>query len=501
MAWPDDDSTTAADDRPSPPPTSLPFTPRLPIDINQFLPPPPQDTPPPTAPPPDKPSRQGYGEMQGLANEVLGPPAPKPQAPAVQPAAKPGVSSLTAPPARPSLQDPGFPQRPTAGARPEPPTPKYRDSLMALTNPLMIIPLMASLFTRNSAVAAGNAMAAAIEAQKKGDMDAYQDEREVYAQNLAKWQREDAEQKTEYENIIEDRRLSLDERNSRLRMAAHRRGDPIMLAELDANGNPQAVVDARSGPHKRVSKAMEDDDFKRQFMKDNPDANRDDAEVALLQHKAMIKARAKGVPEEQAYIDSYIATHPGATYADAKASLAKNIAKAKAEGTAAGKGVTPNKAADIQIRITNADEALSKIDKIMSTLQKYQAAAGLAGKVFRGVEAVGNISGATAETDRVQMRRDISELQSLYPRITGGTGRPLAMDSHRVEDIIGGLATGDTTANTIRSMQEAQETIMRFRKAYQDTLGRTGGTPAPAEPAAPAPAPTEGNPWDAFPSR
>ena len=116
----------------------------------------------------------------------------------------------------------------------------------------------------------------------------------------------------------------------------------------------------------------------------------------------------------------------------------------------------------------------------------------MAGKVFRGIESVGNISGATAESDRVQMRRDISLIQTLYPRVLGN-GRVMSWDAKHVEDIIAGNALGDTTANTLRAMEEAKSTVNRMRGAREGILGGTPGAPAPA-----APPPAEID-WNAFP--
>jgi len=335
MAFPDDDDAgVRTDDRPPPGSLAVPQrasvpVPPLPIDISQFFPPPadPNDLPP--VPPPQA-TRAGYGD---LANDVLGPaPAAKPQ-PTAAVAGRNGVSSLNVPPARPTLQDPGFPAR-DRPARPEPPKPQYRDPLMALNNPLTLIALAASLFTRNSAVTAGNAMASAIEAQKKGDMEAYQDAYQVYTQELGKWQREDAEQKNEYDAILKDKKLSLDEQKAKLRTVAHRRGDSIMLTELDTpNGNPLGVVDAREKMRRPVTVAQEKKAFIRARMQEDPDLMPARAEMMWKAHLKEEASGTKPVKSEEAFIDAYVSTHPGATQADAK----REWEKAKAQGATAGK--------------------------------------------------------------------------------------------------------------------------------------------------------------------
>lgn len=287
MAGPDDDMM-----RSQPAPTSLPFTPRLPFDPTMFLPSqsavdreidPSLGTP--------MPSRQGgYGD---LATTVLGPP-PQPRVtmpPAPAKAPNSDVMSLV-----PTIRGAAG-----AGARPEPPTPKESDPLMALGKPLSLIALAASLFTRRPAVAAMNAMAGAMQAQREGDQARYLNEYRVYQQQLAKWKEEDASEKAQYDQILKDRKLSLDERNAKLRTTAHRRGDALLLGGLDQN-NPQGVLDTREKLGAQVSNALTDRQRIAEIKKEHAGDNGGRG-ITLPEAQAILKTEKKEAADKAAGID------------------------------------------------------------------------------------------------------------------------------------------------------------------------------------------------------
>lgn len=143
-----------------------------------------------------------------------------------------------------------------------------------------------------------------------------------------------------------------------------------------------------------------------------------------------------------------------------------------------------NRIDDLQGKSDQSDNILSGIDKQLDTLGKIKGVSGLAGKIMRGEEIVGNIVGTT-DTDRVEFRRRVHELQEIVPRIlTDSSGRPLASAQKLTEDIVAGLSAGDTGPNTIRAYEELREEIKKRRADYQ---ARKGATSAPA-PAAQAPA-------------
>lgn len=155
-----------------------------------------------------------------------------------------------------------------------------------------------------------------------------------------------------------------------------------------------------------------------------------------------------------------------------------------------------NRIDDLQGKSDQSDNILSGIDKQLDTLGKIKGVSGLAGKIMRGEEIVGNIAGTT-DTDRVEFRRRVHELQEIVPRIlTDSSGRPLASAQKLTEDIVAGLNAGDTGPNTIRAYEELREEIKKRRADYQSRKGATSA-PAPA-----AQAPAGGTDWlNAYPEK
>jgi len=156
--------------------------------------------------------------------------------------------------------------------------------------------------------------------------------------------------------------------------------------------------------------------------------------------------------------------------------------------------ITGNKRLDAEAHLGLYDDATKLIDGIESTLHKYTGAAGAAGYVTRAGETVSNILGGN-ETDRKQLERDINQLQLVAPQLLldRTTGRPLSAEHAAISKIIGGLNMGDTTANTLRSMEEIRdrlEAIKRRGAARLETGDKPAGSSQP-------PADTKG--WDAYP--
>jgi len=162
------------------------------------------------------------------------------------------------------------------------------------------------------------------------------------------------------------------------------------------------------------------------------------------------------------------------------------IKKAKA---AAAPPITGNKRVDLESHLGQYDDALKIIDGIDKTLNKYAGAAGVAGRATRMGERVGNILGSN-NTDRVQMMRDIEQLQVMGPRLLldQKTGRPLSIEAGKISDIIAGLNMGDTTANTLRAMKEIKERLTTIRDRDKAQMGGA----AVADP----PPVTEDKPWE-----
>ncbi len=162
-------------------------------------------------------------------------------------------------------------------------------------------------------------------------------------------------------------------------------------------------------------------------------------------------------------------------------------------------GLTGNQEVKIQDQVDQLDTSLGISDKAIDVLNTHALSAGVAGRATRLAERVGNIFGSNS-TDREQFMRWISQLQLNAPRLlTDSQGRPLSAEASKITDIIGGLSLGDTTANTIRSLEEIQKL---YKKMYEDKMLQLGGKWKPRDQRDPAESKPSGggnSAWEAAP--
>lgn len=177
--------------------------------------------------------------------------------------------------------------------------------------------------------------------------------------------------------------------------------------------------------------------------------------------------------------------------------LDKEAAKQTKEAFASP--VTGNERVKIESHIQQYGESIQTIDKVIARLHKYVFAAGAPGYATRLGEQISNLFGGN-ETDRKQMARDIEYLQLNAPRLLlDSNNRPLSSEAGHVRDIIAGLNLGDTTANTIRALQEVKDRYERLREGNRERIGEApaaSSTDAPAQDSAPA-----AQPWLQAPLR
>ena len=165
---------------------------------------------------------------------------------------------------------------------------------------------------------------------------------------------------------------------------------------------------------------------------------------------------------------------------------------------------TSTRVDDLRGKIDQTDNILRLAHKNVTFLEKFKGGAGLMGKIMRGEEILGNIVGAGTQSERVQFRRNVLELQEIVPRIlTDSNGRPLASAQAKVDGVVAGLAAGDTGPNTLRAYREL---IADIKKRQQDYRGRIEGGHDPDKPSSgagrrdtstPEPAPdAKSQPWE-----
>jgi hypothetical protein len=139
---------------------------------------------------------------------------------------------------RPDIHKPQYQQYPTA------PQYKGRSPFEALVSPLAGLVIFAGAFGAKSATATINAAAEAMEAQKKGDKEAYERARTEYKDNLERTIRLNEDEHRAYQDSISDRKRVLDER----------------LADINATAtmyqNQAVAASARSGNVSALNKQI-----------------------------------------------------------------------------------------------------------------------------------------------------------------------------------------------------------------------------------------------------
>jgi hypothetical protein len=183
----------------------------------------------------------------------------------------------------------------------------------------------------------------------------------------------------------------------------------------------------------------------------------------------------------------YKKTHPEASEEEAYKHAAQEVEKAH-------RTMTANEAMRQGSHLEQYDLVLTDVlPQAEDILRKHVGAAGAAGYVTRAGESVSNIFGSN-DTDRRQFESDIDELKLHAPQLLldRATGRPLSSEHELIDHIIRGLNMGDTTANTLRSLEELKKRLGALRQSAAERIG--GSAPA----AKPAAAPTSTG-WDAYP--
>lgn len=430
---------------------------------------------------------------------------------------------------------------------------KYKTDLWSqFGSPGFIIAMLGSAFTAQPMISALNSGAAAMNAINQGDLKAHDRAMQAWKDNTDLAIKRMNMEHEEYQDINKLRESNLAEWQARMKIAAARFQDQATLAMMEAGMYPQieekiaGIADARV-KLENSKNAIEENNLRRQlvnsflkpgdyadpkkvaaatrrademiastkapespanqlwqqFKLDNPNASLDDQlEFFKKLTQAQFAGRYGGVLTEgrekaQAVADradQLMEQHkgdPNYKRSDAIMDAEREVKQAFAPP------MTEGKRYDVEAHLGLYDDAVKLIDQVTGTLDKYVGAAGIAGRATRLGERVSNLTGGT-QTDRVQLMRDIEQLQLMGPQLLldRNTGRPLSTEAGKVSDIIAGLNIGDTTANTLRAMKEIRDRLTAIRDRDKARLGGTTQSPAAASPAAAAPSEN----WDSFPA-
>ena len=103
---------------------------------------------------------------------------------------------------------------------PTPPKAEYREPWQALGSPLAALAMIAGAFTRNSGTATLKTAAAAMNAQRQGDMQGYKDARENFMDNFNRTLQANQMEHQQYKDAWEDSKLTWDAKVARINALA-----------------------------------------------------------------------------------------------------------------------------------------------------------------------------------------------------------------------------------------------------------------------------------------
>jgi hypothetical protein len=408
--------------------------------------------------------------------------------------------------------------------------------------------MVASAFTRAPMENAINGMAGAINSIKEGNEEAYKRAHESWKENTKLALERHKMQHELYQDALSLMDHDMGAADAKLRHAALRFNDSQMLTIAEHFGPKEMweIVGARA------SAASQIEDFKNKTtenklrdkayeagVKDIPPTGNPAIDAA---HKLALFTRTHALQKEtpqQALIGQFFLENPKAT-AEEAATFADKHGIIRQYGGAGGAGSslipgradqaiinkraeelrkedpalseteaytiakreiktesTPpsaNRVDDLRSKIDQTDNIVNAAQKNLDFLHQFKGGAGLMGKVMRGEEIASNIVGAGTQTERVEFRRRVHELQEMVPRIiTDANGRPLKSAQDKVDDFVAGLNAGDTGPNTIRAYEELIDEMRKRQKDYRgrieggyDPTSKSSGTPAGTARQAPA---------------
>lgn len=119
-------------------------------------------------------------------------------------------------------------------------------------------------------------------------------------------------------------------------------------------------------------------------------------------------------------------------------------------------------------KTASAGEAVSNIDQLIKMLDSEQGSTlgvtGLGGRVRRGMETVGNVTGMSEETSAHDFESKLSALQAMVAPILLST-RTAKDQREKLEKIVRGLHAGDTRQNTRSALVELKKQLQGLTAA------------------------------------
>lgn len=390
---------------------------------------------------------------------------------------------------------------------------KYEtDPIAAFGSIGSVMGILASAFTHEPLVNAMSASAAAINAIKQGDKDAYNHAYKAWEANTKLALEKHKIQHEQFEDAITLLKTNMAAGEAKARLLAAKFGDQKSLFLLE-NGMDKDLIELQTArqtaalkmeqmlPKIQENNAIISGLFAKGYDPKHPTSPESqkalhDWQMEQAQIKHMGSALGGGIltpgRQQAAAIQERMqeikAKHPEMPDSDAYTQAAQEIKTQTATPTG-------NRLDELKGKENQVDNALHITDEIDQMLLRHKFITGLGGNLTRPPEIIANILGSN-ETDREQFKRLVQEMRLMAPRILLDTrGRPISAEAERVNDIIAGLSPGDTGPNTIRAYVELRDQLNRIKGQLKERQGPA----APSHEEAPV-APKAEKGWDAYPT-
>lgn len=389
-----------------------------------------------------------------------------------------------------------------------------------------VFAIAAAAFTKAPMENALNGAAAAMNAIRAGNEHEYEAAYGVWKENNAIAIKRAEIMHRQYQDAMDMRKVDMTRGDVKLRQLALQFGDKQAITFLEHGMDPQffELISTRAKVTEGLIKSngmMQDYSFRQQALESDPRWHSNDPGQKMLAFNYNMNAKA---PEEKQIMGLYYIQHPKATAEEAakfyrdevhplgrggqgittqprldaqevqrRAELyTKEFEKQgmpPAEARTAGfdkarreiredqaPPITGNKRYEVEGHIEQYYNSIDKIDAIKDVVSKHVGTVGATGYARRIEERLSNVLGSD-RTDFQQVERDLAYLQLMGTRLLTdqATGKPLSAEHAAIGKIIGGLKMGDTTANTLRALDDVQ---MLYTKMAADAERRLKGRSA-----------------------
>jgi hypothetical protein len=304
----------------------------------------------------------------------------------------------------------------------------------------------------------------------------------------------DAKAKSKVELADATKRLEDNETRRKLTMALLGDSrDPTKMAQAAADAEQIMAGGARTPEQLAVNNVISQPGFRDlpsvEQNKQIQDAVRGVASARYGGHVSPVMG------EVQRQLDASDAEHPDDTPEQRDQRHLEIIRKVS---NAQAKGLPAAQRDKIQGQVDAYDNNIALIDDLKERIKKYHFSVGILSGIPLAGEKLSDVLAGSSAADRAQIKSDIEKLKLGASRLLLDVqGRPIAAAEHRVDTIIRGGSYGDTTANTLKSLESLEGDYTTMRDQHKKRLSSGGGIAAPQSTPA---EPKDDKSWDAFPT-